>query len=175
MNKLFATLLASAMLLPTAASAALDETLRIKESIEINAPADAVWAKVGNFADIGWLPGVAKTELTGGNAAEAGATRTVTLQDGSAVKETLTTYDKDSKTVKYDILEAGSLPVREFSGTFLVQPNGDKTTVTWRSMFKRKDPANPGAPGQDDNAAKDAVTKMFKSGLESLKKAVEQK
>jgi mxaD protein len=90
------------------------------------------------------------------------------------VKEVLTAYDKDSKTMKYDITES-VLPVREYSATILVQSADGKTTVTWRSMFKRKDPANPGAPGQDDKAAKDAITGIFKAGLENLKKISEQK
>jgi mxaD protein len=41
-------------------------------------------------------------------------------------------------------------------------------------MFKRKDPANPGAPGQDDKAAKEAITGIFKAGLENLKKISEK-
>lgn len=174
MNKLFATLLTAAMFLPAAASAAIDETLRIKETIEINAPADAVWAKVGNFNDMSWHPAIAKTELTGGNNNEVGATRKLVLPDGGTVNEVLTSYDKGGMTIKYDITDS-VLPVREYSATLLVQSSDGKTTVTWRSMFKRKDPANPGAPGQDDKAAKEAITGIFKSGLENLKKIVEQK
>jgi mxaD protein len=64
--------------------------------------------------------------------------------------------------------------VREYSATILVQSVDGKTTVTWRSMFKRKDPANPGAPGQDDKAAKEAITGIFKAGLENLKKISEK-
>lgn len=172
MNKFFAALLMTA-LLPATTSAAIDETLRIKETIEINAPADAVWAKVGNFNDMSWHPAIAKTELTSGNNNEVGTTRTLTLPDGGTVKEVLVAYDKDGMTMKYDITES-VLPVREYSATILVKAADGKTTVTWRSMFKRKDPANPGAPGQDDKAAKEAITGIFKSGLENLKKISEK-
>ena len=172
MNKFFGALLMTA-LLPATTSAAIDETLRIKETIEINAPADAVWAKVGNFNDMSWHPAIAKTELTSGNNNEVGATRTLTLPDGGTVKEVLVAYDKDGMTMKYDITES-VLPVREYSATILVKAADGKTTVTWRSMFKRKDPANPGAPGQDDKAAKEAITGIFKSGLENLKKISEK-
>lgn len=174
MNKLFATLLTAAMFLPAAASAAIDETLRVKESIEINAPADVVWARIGNFNDMSWHPAIVKTDLTGGNNNEVGATRVLTLPDGGTVNEVLTAYDKDGMTLKYDITES-VLPVREYGATLLVKSSDGKTTVTWRSMFKRKDPANPGAPGQDDKAATEAITGIFKSGLENLKKLVEQK
>ena len=39
------------------------KTLVVNEKIEVNAPADAVWAKVNNFGDLGaWHPAVTKTE-----------------------------------------------------------------------------------------------------------------
>ena len=54
--------------------------------IEINAPADKVWAVIGNFQDASWIPAVAKTEGKGGN--DVGATRTLTLQSGGTIEET---------------------------------------------------------------------------------------
>lgn len=171
MNKLFAALLVA--LMPVATIAAIDETLRIKESVEIAAPADKVWARVGNFDDMSWHPAIAKTEITGGKNNEVGATRKLTLKDGGTVNEVLTQYDAASMTMKYEITES-VLPVREYGATLQVQAAGDKSTALWRSMFKRKDPANPGAAGQDDKAAKEAITGIFKSGLENLKKVSEQ-
>lgn len=173
MNKLFAALLVTLLGLPAVATAAIDETLRIKESVEINAPAEAVWAKVGNFGDMSWHPAIVKTEITNGNNNEVGANRTLTLPDGGTVKEVLTVRDEAGMTLKYEITDS-VLPVREYGATLLVQSANGKTSVTWRSMFKRKDPANPGASGQDDKAAKEAITNIFKSGLENLKKSFEQ-
>ncbi|MCX7627266.1 MAG: SRPBCC family protein [Methylophilaceae bacterium] len=162
------------LLMASAAQAALDETLRVKESIEINAPADKVWAIVGNFGDMGaWHPAIAKTEITSGKSTEAGATRVLTLKDGGTVHETLTAYDAAAMTMKYDITES-VLPVREYSATLKVDAAGDKSIVTWRSMFKRKDPNNPAQKGQDDEAAKNTITEIFKSGLEHLKKTLEK-
>jgi len=175
MNKFFAMLLGAALVGNAAAvSAAIDETIRVKETIEINAPADKVWAIVGDFGKIeGWHPGIAKTEITSGNKDEAGATRTLTFKAGGGVKETLTARDNAGMTMKYDITE-GTLPVRDYSATISVTANGGKTTVLWKSMFKRQDPANPPAAGKDDQTAKDAITGIFKSGLENLKKISEQ-
>lgn len=173
MNKFFAALLVTLLGLPAVATAAIDETLRIKESVEINAPAEAVWAKVGNFGDMSWHPAIVKTEITSGNNNEVGANRTLTLPDGGTVKEVLTVRDETGMTLKYEITDS-VLPVREYGATLLVKSANGKTTVTWRSMFKRKDPANPGAPGQDDKAAKEAITNIFKSGLENLKQSFEQ-
>jgi mxaD protein len=173
MNKLFAALLVALLGIPAVATAAIDETIRVKETIEINAPADKVWAAVGNFGDMSWHPAIAKTEITGGKAEEAGATRTLTFTDGGGVKETLTSYDAASMTMKYDITE-GTLPLREYSATIQVQSAGGKTTVLWKSMFKRKDPANPAKEGQDDKTAKDTIVNIFKTGLENLKKNLEK-
>jgi mxaD protein len=155
------------------ANAAIDETIRLKESIEINAPVDKVWAKVGSFADMSWHPAIEKTEITGGKADEVGATRVLTIKGGGNVNEVLTSFDAASTTMKYEITES-VLPVRDYGATLKVESAGEaKSLVTWRAMFKRKDPASPGAPGQDDAAAKEAITGIFKSGLENLKKISE--
>jgi mxaD protein len=173
MIKVFTAVLVSTFGFMSTASAAIDETIRLKESIEVNAPADKVWAKVGSFADMSWHPAIGKTELTAGKADEAGATRVLTTKDGGAINEVLTTYDAASMTMKYDITES-VLPVREYSATLKVEAAGaGKSIVTWRAMFKRKDPANPGAPGQDDAAAKSTIEGIFKSGLENVKKISE--
>lgn len=173
MNKVFAMLLLSAWGFTSTAQAAIDETIRLKESIEISATPDQVWAKMGNFGDMSWHPAIAKTTINSGKAEEVGATRTLTTQDGGAINEVLTTYDAANKTMKYEITDS-VLPVREYGATLKVEAAGEgKSIVTWRSMFKRKDPANPGAAGQDDAAAKAAIGGIFKSGLENLKKISE--
>jgi mxaD protein len=174
MNKLIITLFVSTFLMAANSIAAIDETIRLKESIEINAPADKVWAKIGNFGDMSWHPAIAKTEITGGKAAEVGATRVLGIKDnGGNINEVLTTIDATGMTMKYEITES-VLPVRDYGATLKVESAGEgKSVVTWRAMFKRKDPANPGAAGQDDAAAKDAIGGIFKSGLENLKKISE--
>jgi mxaD protein len=174
MNRFLINMLGLALLVPGFASAAIDETIRVKETIEINAPADVVWAKVGNFGDMGWHPAVTKTEVTSGNNNEVGATRVLVLPDGGKINEVLTSRDDGSMTMKYDITES-VLPLRDYSATILVQSAGDgKSTVTWRSMFKRQDPANPPQAGQDDQTAKDAILNIFRSGLDNLKKVSEK-
>lgn len=172
MSKWLVAVLTAGLSVAFVAHAAIDETIRVKESIEINAPADKVWAKVGNYGDMSWHPAIAKTEVVEGKADEVGAKRVLTLQDGGKVNETLTTYDAAGMTMKYEITES-VLPVREYGATIKVEAAGDKTVVTWRTMFKRKDPAKPAAEGQDDATAKAAVEGILKSGLANLKKISE--
>ena len=174
MSKFYAALLGAVLALPVVVSAAIDETIRVKESIEINAPADKVWGLVGNFGDLGsWHPAIAKTEITSGNKDEVGATRVLTLQDGGKINETLTARDAAGMTIKYEITES-VLPLREYSATIVVQAKDGKTVVTWKSMFKRKDPAHEPKAGEDDKTAKDTITSIFKTGLENLKKVSEK-
>ena len=44
---------------------------KVSESIEINAPADKVWAVVGNWKDANWLENVTKTETQGDDPAKS--------------------------------------------------------------------------------------------------------
>jgi mxaD protein len=173
MSKFFTAMLVSLFAFTNQASAAIDETIRLKETIEINAPADKVWEKIGSFADMSWHPAIAKTEITSGKADEVGATRLLTTQEGGKIHEVLTGFDAEAKSIKLEITES-ALPVREFGATLKVKESADgKATVVWSANFKRKDPANPGAAGQDDAAAKAAILGIFKSGLENIKKISE--
>ncbi|MGD9658397.1 MAG: SRPBCC family protein, partial [Methylocystis sp.] len=74
---------------------------KVVEKIEIDAPAAKVWEIIGNFQDLSWHPGVAKTEGTGGNAVDA--KRKLTLKNGGVIDESLTKYDADGKSMSYKI------------------------------------------------------------------------
>lgn len=146
---------------------------KVIETIEIDAPADKVWAVIGNFQDMGWHPAVAKTEGSGGN--DVDATRTLTLQSGGVINEKLNKYDAAKMALKYEITEVDLkvLPVTTYESWIELTPNGDKTTVEWRGKFYRGDVNNDPPPELNDDAAVAAVTGIYKTGLEALKKKVE--
>jgi len=73
----------------------------VRESIEINAAPAKVWAVIGNFQDMSWLPPVTKTEGDKGN--EIGATRRLTLATGATVDEELYKYDAEKMSYSYRI------------------------------------------------------------------------
>jgi len=85
---------------------------KVVEKIEIDAPPAKVWAIVGNFGDLSWLPGVAKTEGTGGNTLDQ-AKRKLTLANGGVIEETLTKYDEAGQSLSYkiDSVDVKILPV----------------------------------------------------------------
>lgn len=149
-------------------------TLAVTEKVELNAPASVVWAKVNNFGDLGaWHPAVANTEITAGSNNEKGAVRVLTLQDGGKITEKLRAYNGKNMSYRYEIVE-GVLPVSSYVSTISVAPAGaEKSVVTWKGNFKRKDTSKNPASGQDDAAAVNTITSVYRGGLDNLKKLVE--
>ncbi|MBU3887681.1 MULTISPECIES: SRPBCC family protein [Methylosinus] len=171
--------LAALSLAALASSAALahgPSRQKVTETIEIAAPAEKVWAIVGNFQDLSWLPPVAKTEGQGGNTPDK-ATRHLTLKNGGEIDELLTKYDEKDFSLAYRIekVDVKILPVNNYSSTITVKPQGDKSVVEWRGAFYRGFPNNDPPPELSDEAALKAVTDLYKAGLASLKAKVEGK
>ena len=155
---------------------------KVVETVTINATPDKVWKVVGNFQDMSWLPGVKSTTGTGGNSIDPKnddnevAHRTITLANGGEIHEGLYKYDAGEHSYSYriDKVDPKVLPVNDYSSTISVEPaDGGKSTVTWKGAFYRGYMNNDPPPDMDDEASAAAVTKIYKAGLENLKKKVE--
>ncbi|TCU75450.1 polyketide cyclase/dehydrase/lipid transport protein [Bradyrhizobium sp. R2.2-H] len=147
---------------------------KVRESIEINAAPAKVWAAIGNFQDMSWLPPVTKTTGEKGN--EIGATRTLTLTGGATVEEELYKYEPDMLSYSYRItkVDVKVLPVTNYSSTLTVSPAPDgKAKLEWAGAFYRGYPNNDPPPELSDEAARTAVSGLYKTGLEALKKKIE--
>jgi hypothetical protein len=147
---------------------------KVRESIEISAPPAKVWATIGNFQDMSWLPPVSKTEGEKGN--EIGATRRLTLTDGATVDEELYKYEADMQSYSYRItaVDVKVLPVTNYSSTLTVSPAPDgKAKLEWAGAFYRGFPNNDPPPELSDEAAVKAVSGLYRAGLEALKKKIE--
>src|ERR1700730_5905286 len=172
------SLLAVALLgivLPHAGCGHCPSRHKIIETIQIDAPPAKVWATIANFHDMSWLPGVAKTTGEGGNEPDA-AKRQLTLDSGATIDESLYKYDAGAMSYSYriDNVDVKVLPVNNYSATIIVLPaEGGKSTVEWRGAFYRGFPNNDPPPELNDEAALKAVGKVYRAGLESLKKKVE--
>lgn len=173
MVRLLASVLSLVCLMPLAASAHGPTRQKVTETVEIDAPADKVWAVLGNFQDMSWHPAVKSTEGKGGN--EVGATRTLTLDGGGQIFEKLNKYDDAGKTLSYEITEVDVkvVPVTNYAAHLTVTPDGDKSKVEWKSAFYRGYVNNDPPPELSDEAAVKAITGIFQSGLEGLKKKLE--
>lgn len=147
---------------------------KVRESIEISAPPAKVWAAISNFQDMSWLPIVTKTTGEKGN--EIGATRTLTLTGGPTVEEELYKYEPDMQSYSYRItkVDVKVLPVTNYSSTLTVSPAPDgKSKLEWAGAFYRGFPNNDPPPELSDEAAVKAVSGLYKTGLEALKKKIE--
>ena len=147
---------------------------KVEETVEINAAPDKVWAVIGNFQDMSWLPPVEKTEGKGGN--EIKATRTLTLKGGATVDEELYKYSAEKMSYSYRItkVDVKTLPVNDYSSTIKVEDaGGGKSKVAWDGAFYRGYMNNDPPPDMDDEASKAAVDKIYKAGLANLKKKAE--
>ncbi|WP_407170311.1 SRPBCC family protein [Bradyrhizobium sp. ORS 111] len=147
---------------------------KVQESIEIDAPQAKVWAVIGNFQDMNWLVGVSKTEGEKGN--EIGATRRLTLTQGATIDEELYKYDADMMSYSYRItaVDVKVLPVTNYSSTLTVSPAPDgKAKLEWAGAFYRGYPNNDPPPELNDEAAIKAVSGLYRTGLEALKKKIE--
>lgn len=167
----FALLTAVAVALP--ASAHGPTRKKYAETIEINAPADKVWAAIGNFADWSWHPAVEKTEATG-NAVDA--TRVLTLKGGGVINEKLLKRDDAKRSMHYEITEVDVkvLPVNQYASTVTVSEAGDgKSKVEWKSSFYRGYMQNDPPAELNEEAAIKAISGVYKSGLEALKAKME--
>jgi hypothetical protein len=146
---------------------------KVVETIDIAAPADKVWAVIGNFQDMGWHPAFVKTEGTGGN--EVNAKRTLTLGNGAKIDEQLNKYSASDRSYAYEITKADVkvVPVADYSSSISVSGEGGKSTVEWKGAFYRGYPNNEPPPELNDEAAVKAITGVYKDGLAALKKKLE--
>ena len=156
---------------------------KVVETVTINAAPDKIWKVMGNFQDMSWLPGVKSTTGTGGNSIDPKnddnevAKRTITLDNGAEIHEGLYKYDAGEHAYSYriDKVDPKVLPVNDYSSTITVEAadGGKGSTVTWKGAFYRGYMNNDPPPDQDDAASKAAVQKIYRAGLDNLKKKVE--
>lgn len=148
---------------------------KVVESVEIDAPADKIWALVGDFGTgwPKWHPAIEASKADKGN--EVGSTRHLTIKGGKFLDEQLEGYDASGMTLKYRIKAGDALPVTNYSSIVTVQAAGNKTRVEWRGAFYRGFPNNDPPPDQNDEAAVAAVTGVYKTGLANLKAIGEKK
>lgn len=173
MVRFFGWLVGLALLIPGMASAHGPTRQKVTETIEINAPADKVWAAIANFQNMGWHPAIEKTEGKGENG--DGATRTLTLKGGGTIEEKLIKYNADQKSFSYEItnVDVKVVPVTNYASTISVKDAAGKSKVEWKGAFYRGYVNNDPPPELSDEAAVKAITGIYKSGLEALKAKLE--
>lgn len=162
-------------LLPLTAFAHGPTPQKIDEAIEIHAPATKVWEAVHDFGQLAqWNPVVKKSEAQGGNT--AGATRTLTFDNGHSVTESLDAIDDAQREYRYRLAKENvdALPVSSYSATLRVTPVDEANSkVAWIGRAYRGDTGNEPPEKFNDEAARSALSRLFRAGLEQLKRQLE--
>jgi len=160
---LTAVLITGAVTAADAPAAAPADYAVLNLSIDVNAPMDVVWKKVGGYCDIAaWLH--VTCNLTSGSG-DVGTIRHLTIR-GNAVDEIMVaktahsyTYTQPNTTILYH-------------GTLAVVPNGkDHSELLYNLIW------NQGPDGSDESKAKDrdGRTRIFNGALQSMKALAEAK
>ena len=147
--------------------------LKVELSETLDATADEVWAEVGRFDNIDWLPGVARTELTSADATTPDvSTRVLHLagEGDPTITEQLTKWQPEKRCYAYMItqVDVKVLPVTNYASTLCVNDEGGKAKVVWKGGFYRGFPNNDPPAELNDEAATAAVTGIYRAGLDAL-------
>jgi hypothetical protein len=92
-------------------------------------PGEKVWALVGDFGDVSWMPGGTTAELEGEG---PGMARII----GGAIREQLESIDPAKRTLVYTIPEGIPFPVTGYRSTMTVAGDGDDCELTWSCSFE---------------------------------------
>lgn len=160
-----------AILFPTLANAHGPSRKKEIATLEVNAPADKVWALLSNYADMTWHPDIEKSEMTGEMKPDV-AKRKLVFKNGAVFEDGLLDYEPEKMMIAYmtSKVDLKTLPVDGFKSQFNVKDEGGgKTTITWLAAFYRGYPNNDPPPELSDNAAIAAVSAFQKRGMDALK------
>ena len=164
------------LFMPLSVLAAAPAELTVERSIEINAPAKAVWSASRSFDALpSWHPGFAKDVIIKGQNNKVGAVRELTIKDGPSFTEELTAFDEKAKRYSYRIIDS-PLPISNYKSTFKVVSTGkDTSKVVWMGTFKRKNQTDNPPDAESDAGVTKLITGVYDGGLSNLKSQLEKK
>ena len=163
------------LLLPAAGLAENRSLLVVSEMIEIDAAPAKVWNFAKRFDSVKeWHPLFSGSEIVSGQDGKVGAIRALTIKDGPTFTEELLAFNPQSMAFTYNVIES-PLPIDRYLSTMTVKPNGrGGCTVTWIGQFSRKNPRENPPEGESDAAVLTLISGAYASGLQSIKKLMEQ-
>ena len=109
----------------------------IERSIEVDAPAAAVWGVFADFAGVAqWHPYMEGARLDEGSADRGiGAARICEFGPKLAIRETVRTWDDDgTMTISIDFIRGMAPPIRDIVAGVNVVPTGRSTSVLTLTM-----------------------------------------
>ena len=140
--------------------------IRVMASSVIDAPVETVWPLLRDFGAISrWLPGVSASVLDdGADPDKVGATRRLTFQDGSQMRERLLALSDADTAVTFAIIES-ELPIANYVSTIQLQrvTDGERSYITWSGEFDT--PADRAA-----DMARRMREDIYQPGFDALKR-----
>jgi len=142
--------------------------IKVYTSSVIEAPADAVWARIRDFNGLpAWTPFVTESRIEGGQPADRiGCVRNFRLKDGGMIREQLLTLSDYDYQCSYSILES-PLGVENYIATLKLTPvtDGNRTFAEWWAEFDCE-------PAHEAELSRAIGQGVFQAGFDSLKTLV---
>jgi hypothetical protein len=150
---------------------------KIVETVDVDKPVDQVWAIIKDFDSISkWHPAVASSVATKGNEVDSVRHLVLKAPGDPSFDEVLDKYDAAGHSYKYEIpkVDPKILPVNDYTSTISVLDNGKGgSTVEWKGAFYRGYMLNDPPPELNDENSVAAVRKVYRAGLDNIKKIAE--
>ncbi len=103
--------------------------IEVRVERELNFKADAVWALIADFGDVGWVPGVEKVEVEGEG---VGMIRHLTVPVFPQLHERLDAIDHEKMILDYSIPAVAFLAVKNYYAKSEVVPmDSEHCRVIW--------------------------------------------
>ena len=127
--------------------------------------ADALWAVVRDFGEVGWLPGEPDFESEGEG---VGMIRTIRTPPLPTVREQLDAIDEEGRAIHYRLIEGNPMPVRDYEATMKVVDLGDgNSRLEWSSTWEPE--------GASEEQARTVVEAMYAGVLGVMKTNLEKR
>ena len=139
---------------------------KVSESVTIEAGLNEAWALISDLRSIGeWHSKYKSIEKKGEEP------QPISMFSGESGMVQILSLDSEKKLFKYRLKKPGDLPVNNYSARFrLEEVESGEVKITYKGAFYRKFLNNDPPPGENDEAAIAAVTKMYKDTLKKFEK-----
>jgi hypothetical protein len=125
---------------------------KVRITHELATSADALWAILGDFTDLSWVPAVPRCEMDGEG---VGMVRHMYLDENFVIDERLEALDDERRTISYSIPQNNPLPVADYLATMTIhERDPQRCELEWSCTWS--------APvGVTEDEAVEAVTAFY--------------
>ncbi len=105
-------------------------------SREFDVEARTVWELLSDWGNTRWLPGPPKTDVFGSGDR---VVRRLHVPGSEPIEETMLDCDPGTMRIHYTIAVSERFPLKDYSGTIMVQPADNGCRVDWQCRFDQGD------------------------------------